>query len=70
MLFANYSLSSLRHHPNIKGDFLKNVQETSTSVLMTFMINGNENEVENQKQIKKIDLNRLRPEHGHKFTYI
>ena len=29
-------------------DILKTVQETSESVLMTFMINGNENETGNE----------------------
>ena len=41
------------YHPNII-DVLKNVQKLSASVLMTFMNNSNENEVENEKHIKNI----------------
>ena len=32
------------------------------------MINDNENEAENEKQITKIDINRPRPRYGHKYT--
>ena len=30
------------------------------------MINDNENEAENEKQIHRYDINRPRPKHGHK----
>ena len=33
-----------RYHPKIIEAILNNVQKESTSVLMMFMINGNENE--------------------------
>ena len=33
-----------RYHPKIVEDILKNVQKPSGSFLMTFMINGHENE--------------------------
>ena len=40
---------------NIKGGILKNVQKTSASLLMTlYMINDNENETENEKNIIKM----------------
>ena len=35
-------------HLKMIEDILKTVQETSESVLMTFMINGNENETGNE----------------------
>ena len=38
-----------RYHPKIIRDIPKNVQKTSDSFLMTFMINSNENEAGNEK---------------------
>ena len=32
------------------------------------MINDNENEAGNEKQIAQYDINRPRPRHGHKYT--
>ena len=32
------------------------------------MINGNENEAKNKKQITQIDKSRPRPRHGHKYV--
>ena len=45
------------------GDILKNVQKTSSFVLMLY-----ENEAENEKKLKRYNLNRPRPRHGHKYT--
>ena len=42
----------LKINPKIIGETVKNVQKASTSVRQwDYMINGNENEAENEKQI-------------------
>ena len=42
------------YHPKMLGDIVKNYKKTSASVLMTFIINDNENEAGNEKQITRI----------------
>ena len=59
-----------RSHPKIIWDILKNVEITSASVLMTFMNNNNENDVEKENRSQRYDINRPRPRYGHKYTTV
>ena len=56
-----------RCHSKIIRNILKNGQIISGSVLMTFVISGNENEAENEKLDEK-DTTYITPTHGHKYT--
>ena len=59
-LFENYSLSSSTLSSKNNKWYSKKFTKNKC---IRYMINGNENEVENGK-----DINRLKPRHGHKYT--
>ena len=57
-------------YPKIIGDILKNVQKQARLFKRGYMIDNNENKIENEKKSHRYDINRPRPRHGNEYGYM